>query len=203
MLPPDQDNVNILQGILPNLPPFQITQVRNVVKAFLGGCGLVYPQPPCHSSFEVDCIAEGKRRGYITGETETLKRFIPAGVAMARNAYHHQPHAIQVFICFYTAFLVYLDDMFEKDIAAVQEFNHLFVTGQRQATSLLDHFADLLLEMPVVFGPVEANIMTTSTLNLVTALLIEEEFANVKVKTFSVVLHHPLPLFLCLSFDIN
>lgn len=159
------------------------SNLRNLIKNFLKGCGLVYPRTSSHSVFEADCIAEGARRGYITAENKTFKQFIPAGVAMACNAYHHQTRDIQVFICFYTAFLVYLDDVFENDIEAVRPFNYRFITRQKQNDDLLDHFSELVLEMPQLFGTTEANLMTTSTLNLVTALIIEREFRTVKVCT--------------------
>lgn len=158
-----------------------VSRVRNIVRNFLSGCDIAYPTPPGHSGFQADCISEGVRRGCITADNDALKRFIPAGVAMACNAYHHQSHEIQMYICFYTAFLVYLDDVFEKDIDAVLPFNHRFITNQKQNDVLLDHFAQLLLDMPSVFGTAVANMMTTSTLNLVTALLIEHEFRDVKV----------------------
>jgi len=103
---------------------------------------------------------------------------------MACNAYPHQTKTIQVYICLYTAFLVYLDDMFDNDIEAVKEFNHRFITRQTQRQEVLNHFAALLLDMPAIFGTVSANLMTTSTLNLVTALSLEYELKGVKVRIF-------------------
>lgn len=156
-------------------------QIQIAIKSFLDRCGLVLPTNNKHAKFTAHCISEAVSRGYITTQDNVFRHFIPAGVCMARNAYCHQPAHVQLYICFYTAFLVYLDDMFGNDIDAVQQFNHRFITRQPQANDLLDHFADLLLEMPAIFGTIVANMMTTSTLNLVTALSIENEFEAVKV----------------------
>lgn len=153
--------------------------IRSIIARFLSNCNLIYPTTDPNIQFMEMCIQESEKRGYIIPEDETLKRFIPGGVAMARNAYLHQSMEIQVYTCLYTAFLIYLDDMFERDITPVQEFNHNFVTRTPHKYRLLQHFDALLLEMPSIFGTVVANMMTTSTLNLVTALLLEAEMQGV------------------------
>ncbi|KAF6827253.1 hypothetical protein CPLU01_09216 [Colletotrichum plurivorum] len=133
-------------------------EIQIAIKSFLDRCGLVLPTNNKHAKFTAHCISEAVSRGYITTQDNVFRHFIPA------------------------AFLVYLDDMFGNDIDAVQQFNHRFITRQPQANDLLDHFADLLLEMPAIFGTIVANMMTTSTLNLVTALSIENEFEAVKLE---------------------
>ncbi|KAF6808948.1 hypothetical protein CSOJ01_07218 [Colletotrichum sojae] len=135
-------------------------QIQIAIKSFLDRCGLVLPTNNKHAKFTAHCISEAVSRDYITTEDNVFRHFIPAGVS----------------------FLVYLDDMFGNDIDAVQQFNHRFITRQPQANDLLGHFADLLLEMPAIFGTIVANMMTTSTLNLVTALSIENEFEAVKLE---------------------
>ncbi|EKG19621.1 Terpenoid synthase [Macrophomina phaseolina MS6] len=160
----------------PDLSPLEI---RASIGDFLERCGLFLQVCPKHTEFAAECIAESDARGYLIPQNGVFKNFIPAGVAMARNAYAHQPHEVQMFISLYTAFLVYLDDMFENDMDAVRQFNHKFISRKPQKLELLDHFAELLHEMPALFGSVVANIMTTSTLNLVTALSIEHEVGGV------------------------
>lgn len=144
---------------------------------------MVYPITEDHAEFQAECVSESVDRGYITSDDASFRRFIPGGISMACNAYAHVPDKkLRVYICLYTAFLIYLDDMFENDIDAVKEFNGRFVTHQRQRHFILDHFAAFLLEMPALFGTVVANMMTTSTLNLVTALSLEDELEGVTVR---------------------
>ncbi|KAF1959370.1 terpenoid synthase [Byssothecium circinans] len=158
------------------------SHIRIAIKSFLDRCDLVLPAIHKFANFTAHCMSEAVSRGYITPKNNVFGRFIPAGVCMAQNAYGHQPSHIQRYICFYTAFLVYLDDMFGNNIDAVQQFNHRFLTRQPQATDLLGHFANSLLEMPTLFGAIAGNLMTTSTLNLVTALLVENEFKDIKLE---------------------
>ncbi|KAI3392956.1 hypothetical protein diail_4943 [Diaporthe ilicicola] len=174
-------NTNGEKRTLPDLAATR-SSVGAQVKAFLKGCGLSYPQLRNHVEFEEECVLEAVRRGYMTDDNRALRPFLTWGAAMARNAYPHQSYEIQVFICFYTAFLLYMDDTFEGNVEPVRRFVQLFVTGQKQAVGLLDRYAEFLLDMPRIFGTVEANIMLASTIHLVTALLVEHEFENVKLE---------------------
>lgn len=61
----------------------------------------------------------------------------------------------------------------------MESFNRRLITNQAQGQPQLDQFAALLREMPVVFGnTIVANVMTTSTLNFMTAQLLEHEINN-------------------------
>jgi hypothetical protein len=101
---------------------------------------------------------------------------------MATTAYAHYPRKdTQIMICIYTAFLIYLDDKFQGDIDDVRDFNERFVLGEKQRDPTLECFAQLLREMPLHYGRVVSNIMVTSTLNLVTALLLEYETQDMPV----------------------
>lgn len=106
---------------------------------------------------------------------------------MATTAYAHLPNeSTRIFIALYTAFLIYLDDVFQKDVDRVSVFNDRFIQGQPQEDPVLDSFAALLHEIPNHYGRVVSNIMLTSTLNLVNALLLEHETQTmpVRIKTF-------------------
>lgn len=163
--------------------------IRSEIKRFLSGCELVYPLTANHDESEAAFLAEAVRRQYVTDENQSLMPAMPSGIAMACHAYSHQSYDIQVYICLYTAFLVYMDDAFANDVTVVKEFNHRFITGQRQGDVMLDHLAAFLLDTPALFGTVEANIIITSTLNLITALPIEAEFKDIKVSNLHLTLH--------------
>ncbi|RYP81717.1 hypothetical protein DL769_001867 [Monosporascus sp. CRB-8-3] len=110
------------------------------MKTFPRGCGFTYPEPPEHREFAAEIVKEATQRGYMAADNGVFGHFIPSGVYMARNAYPHQTREIEVYVCFYTAFLVYMDGMFD-DIEAVKMFNHRFITAMRQSNDLLDHLA--------------------------------------------------------------
>ena len=99
------------------------------------------------------------------------------------TAYSHLTNeSIRIFIALYTAFLLYLDDIFQNNIQPLREFNERFVLKQSQENEVLNSFADLLLEMPELFTGVVFNIMINSTLNFVTGLLLEYETRGMAVK---------------------
>lgn len=117
----------------------------------------------------------------------SLRPFMPGGVVMATTAYAHLDNkSTQIFIALYTAFLIYLDDVFQHDVEHVYCFNERFILCQAQDDPVLDGFASLLREFPQHFGRVVSNIMITSTLNLVTALLLEHETQDMKVRLIQI-----------------
>jgi hypothetical protein len=66
-------------------------------------------------------------------------------------------------------------------VEAVQEFNSRYAKNLPQKLKMLDDFAALLAEVHEIWPPIVANLIITSTLNLVTALLLERETAGMKI----------------------
>lgn len=93
---------------------------------------------------------------------------------MASTAYAHLDcKRTRIFIALYTAFLIYLDDVFQNEVEEVRSFNQRFMQGQPQGDIVLDAFAKLLHGTSQHFDQLASDIIMTSTLNLVTALSLE------------------------------
>lgn len=55
---------------------------------------------------------------------------------------------MRTLIALYTAFLIYVDDIFQYHADAVHDFNELFVLPKPRGDFVLDFFAQLQLELP-------------------------------------------------------
>ncbi|KZV99794.1 terpenoid synthase [Exidia glandulosa HHB12029] len=111
-----------------------------------------------------------------------LAPFIPAGATMASTLYAHLPsQETRTVICLLTAYFLYIEDLSERDIVSVREFNSRFARGERQRDPTLDGFARVLGELSQLFPPIAANIITTSFLNFVTGTLLEQETQNTMI----------------------
>lgn len=165
--------------------PLRHPQTRDIIISFLERCNLPFPVVKYDKPFEKACCATARKRGYPLEGPHTILPFMPAGVVMATTAYAHLPEkSVQIYIALYTAFLVYLDDVFQADIGAVKEFNERFAANATQENPSLQGFANLLRDdTPKHFGRVVSNLIVTSTLNLVTALLLEHETQDMVVCT--------------------
>ncbi|KAF8889652.1 isoprenoid synthase domain-containing protein [Infundibulicybe gibba] len=153
--------------------------IQEVVRYFLSRCSIPLCVTAYDHAFENICYKEAHRRGYPVSETlesHSIHPFLPGGVVMATTAYRHlTDQSTRIFIALYTAFLIYLDDVFRHDVSAISQFNDRFINQQPQGDAVLDSFANLLLECPQHFGRFASNMIVTSTLNLVTAMLLEYE----------------------------
>lgn len=166
--------------------PVDTDKIRSVIKDFLSRCSIPLLMTPFDNNFLNTCCEEAGRRGYPLDSfpaATSLRPFMVGGVVMATTAYAHLPLVrTRIFIAIYTAFLIYLDDVFQSRIDAVRGFNQRFIKKQPQGDAVLDAFAGFLHEFPAHFGLVASNIMVTATLNLVTALLLEQEMRNLTVR---------------------
>ncbi|KAF9467087.1 isoprenoid synthase domain-containing protein [Collybia nuda] len=165
---------------LPDVP--ECSDIRDCVADFLSRCKIGYKHAPIDPSFLECCYREAKSRGYVTEDEQLFLQFLPGGAAMALTGYAHLPDmSIRVSIALYTACGIYLDDKFKTDVDAVAKFNERFIRGTPQEDRVLDAFADIILDILHRFPRVSGNMIVSSTLNAVNALLLEYETRNMKV----------------------
>lgn len=159
--------------------------IRKVVEALHLKLGVPYSVTPHDQRLHDLCCQRAIERGYPMGtdpSVPSLRPFIPSGVIMAATAYAHlENEATRVFIALYTAFLVFVDDAYENDNAAVRVFMERFVRGEKQAEPLLDGMARVLKEIPDHFEPVAAGIVLTGTLNFISSLTLDFQTQGMEV----------------------
>ncbi|KII92799.1 hypothetical protein PLICRDRAFT_122793 [Plicaturopsis crispa FD-325 SS-3] len=154
-----------------------LQDTRDVITSFLARCEIPYIHQKYDYEFEAATRAEGARCGYsLEGPQSIAGPYIRLGVMMATTSYGHLPDIRgRIFVCLYAAYIMYADDVFSKDVSAVTEFNERFVRRQPQTDKVLNDLADLLVRLPEYFGRIPANIIVSSCLDFVTALLVEHE----------------------------
>ncbi|TFK66360.1 terpenoid synthase [Pluteus cervinus] len=158
-------------------------EIRHIIEKFLSDCHLDFAIVPFEKEFYQECCDEVLRRGYSMGtEEHSLRRCLHVGVGITTTAYAHLPRRdTQMFIAIYTGLLVYVDDACQRDVNLVKQFNRRFITGQPQADPILDSLAKHLHEFPDHYDPFVADLMLTSTLNFITAQVLEWELKSMRV----------------------
>ncbi|KII94514.1 hypothetical protein PLICRDRAFT_169261 [Plicaturopsis crispa FD-325 SS-3] len=150
---------------------------RDVVTSLLARCSIPYTRQPYDHEFARAVYAEGTRLGYsMEGPQSIAGPFIGHGVVMATTAYAHLPDQRgQIFICLYTAFLTYAEDIYSTDVGGVAEFSERLARGQPQNDRVLDNLADLLLRAHEYFERIAANMVMSCTLNFMTSILLDHD----------------------------
>ena len=109
--------------------------------------------------------------------------YIPIGVVLSTTAYAHlENKSTRILIALYTAFLTYLDDAFQYHMERLYYFNQRFMLHQPHDDPVLDALSELLHELPEHFGHAASSMMMISTLNFMTALLLEYETQETLVR---------------------
>ncbi|KAF8957808.1 isoprenoid synthase domain-containing protein [Flammula alnicola] len=163
--------------------------IRNIIGDLLIKCQIPYVVTPYDQELHDLCCAVARERGYPMGtdrSVPSLLPFIQSGVIIASVAYGHlESEATRVFISLYTAFLVYVDDAYQRDVQRVSVFNERFVLREPQEDPVLDGLADWLHEIPKHYERVAANIILTATLNLINASLLEFQTKGMQASIYA------------------
>lgn len=98
---------------------------------------------------------------------------------------HLHDRATQVWIALYTSCAIFVDDAadrFPAEMRNIYRFNDRFVEKEPQGSGVLDAFADIMRRASELFRPVASHLVTTATMNFVTAALLEHETKSMKVR---------------------
>jgi hypothetical protein len=163
--------------------------IRGTIENLLLNIKSPYIVTPYAQDFHDLCCKVAIDRGYPMGtdpSVPSLRPFIPSGVIMAAIAYAHiEDEATRVFISLYTAFIVYVDDAFERNVEHVSVFMERFIRKEKQLDPVLDGLASLLLSIPDHYEPVVASIILSATINLINASTLEFQTQGMKVIEFT------------------
>lgn len=125
------------------------------------------------------------RRGYPVDGDQSVRTYLREGVVYAATAGVHLPHRpTQIWIALFTSCAIFVDDAANRFIAEMPNiylFNDRFIAKEPQGSGVLDAFADIIRRATDLYRPVASHLITTSTLNFVTANLLEHETTSMEV----------------------
>ena len=101
----------------------------------------------------------------------------------AETTYGHTTHEHRYFIALYTACLMYVDDLGERNLDAVKQFTSRFAKGERQPDPILQRLAELLGRAHDIWTHFGADAIIAGTLDAVTAMYIEFTTQGMVVKS--------------------
>ena len=125
------------------------------------------------------------QRGYLIDGNQSVRTYLREGVNYAATAGAHLVHRpTQIWIALYTSCAIFVEDTvdrFPTEMPNVYLFNDRFSRGEPQGNGVLDAFADIIRRASDLYRPVASHLLTTSTLNFITANLLEHETSSMKV----------------------
>ncbi|KAF9471865.1 terpenoid synthase [Pholiota conissans] len=159
--------------------------IRGVIESFLPKIQVPYIVTAYSQDFHNLCCRIALERGYPMSTDRSMPSlfpFIKPGVIMGSVAFKHiEDEARRVYVCFYTAFLLYVDDTYQHtNNERVAVFIERFVRKQKQLDPVLDGLASFLQTTPDYFEPIAANIVLTGALNLINASTLEFQTQGMK-----------------------
>lgn len=110
--------------------------------------------------------------------------FLRVGVAYAATGGRHLNRPTQIWLALYTSCITYVDEIptrFPSDIPDIYLFADRFFGMKKQGNPTLDALADVFRQVPDLFLPIPSKLIMTSSLNFITANLLEYETESMQV----------------------
>ncbi|KAF8551268.1 terpenoid synthase [Imleria badia] len=166
----------------------QLTQAaRENIHSLLEQCNVPYEVTPFDDVLYQECIDDAIQRGYPVDCDPSLRKYLRQGVVYAATAGGHLRHRpTQIWIALYASCTIFVDDVtdrFLEEMPNIYHFNDRFIRKEPQGNAILDAFADILRRASDLYRPVASHLITTSTLNFVTANLLENETRSMKISS--------------------
>lgn len=154
--------------------------------------------------FAAYCCAVAIQDGFDTifVHSVAFQKFLMLGARMASTAFgaslqifnsqsrvltkydlkaHLDDKPTRQWIAFYTALIIYFDDLMETDASMVKDFQSRFLAGKPQREPLMNQFAKFLNRAWDHFPPTCANLIVSSALDFVTSLIIDADHPDMQV----------------------
>ena len=107
-------------------------------------------------------------------DQECIDGIMDTACSIAHCAYPHTSREHQRFVAIYTACLVYIDDLGQRNLTALEQFARRFGRGEPQLHPALDCVANLFrTTLYELWAPVSADAIMLSTFDTVTAMYVE------------------------------
>lgn len=165
----------------------QIESARGNIHSLLEQCHVAYEVTPFDEALYQDCIDDAVQRGYPVDGEQSVCTYLRDGVMYAATAGVHLPgRPTQIWIALYTSCAIFLDDAtdrFLSELPNIYHFNDRFIVNKPRGSGVLDAFADILRRAQELYRPVASQLIITSTLNFVTANLLEHETKSMEVSS--------------------
>ncbi|KAG9315972.1 isoprenoid synthase domain-containing protein [Chiua virens] len=164
-----------------------IQSARQNIHSLLEQCHVVYEITSFAEDLYQECIEDAVQRGYPVDGDQSVRTYLHEGVMYAATAGVHLPHRLtQIWIALYTSCAIFVDDApnrFLSEMPNIYRFNDRFISNEPQGNRVLDAFADILRRTSELYRPVASQLITTATLNFVTANLLEHETRTMKISS--------------------
>jgi hypothetical protein len=154
--------------------------VRSVVTEFLAKCKHTahIPHTANCAIFERECWVEAYRRGY---DMDHVPKHLHVGILVSNAAYFYLSHELKLYIAYYTALMLAVDDNFDIMSDGIIHFMERYQRGERHPHLVLNNIADLLADTATFYDPVATNLIMCASFSFMNAMVIEHITAGMKV----------------------
>ncbi|KAI0662061.1 terpenoid synthase [Cubamyces menziesii] len=149
-----------------------IIEVKRILRDFLTRLRYRSPHTPVNTRLRKECRDEivswnaNLSAAYIDALNDTC-------CTIAESAYAHTPYEHQLLIAIYTTYMVYVDDLGQRDLEALGEFVRRFVARQDLQDTVLTRIVQQFQEMYEYYPRLSADTINSKSVEALIGMYIE------------------------------
>ena len=147
-------------------------EIKNIIRDFLDRVAYKSPKNASDADLRTK-IAEHLATWPSDISPAVIAKILDGSCVYAETTYGHTTAEHRYFIALYTACLMYVDDLGERNLDAVMRFTGRFAKGETQPDPVLNCLADLLRRSHELWTQYGSDAIIAGTLDAVTAMYIE------------------------------
>ncbi|KAI0714027.1 terpenoid synthase [Cerioporus squamosus] len=158
-----------------------LADVKDIIGDFLNHSSYKSPGTQCDVELRIKLKSELSLWPTDINPAVVLK-ILDGSCVYTETTYGHTTPQHRFFIALYTACLMYVDDLGERDLDAVMRFTGRFAMGKEQPNPVLNRLAGLLRQSHELWTQYGADAIIAGTLDAVTAMYIEYTAQDLVIK---------------------
>ncbi|KAI0352643.1 terpenoid synthase [Trametes cingulata] len=157
-----------------------VEEIKRTVRAFLKQLGYRAPRTPENAKLRAEVTAEilswnaDLSSAYVDGLMDTC-------CTIAESAYAHTSYRHQLAIAIYTTYMVYIDDIGNRDLEVLGQFGRRLLAHEDLGDPVLERLALLLQEMYDLYPRLSAHSIAVATLDSAVGMYVEFTTRDVAV----------------------
>ena len=159
----------------------ELGDIKDVIRDFLGQADYKSPGSQCDVELRTKLAAE-LTRWPTDISPAVVSKILDGSCVYSETTYGHTTPEHRFYIALYTACLMYVDDLGERDLDAVMKFTSRFAKGEEQPNPVLNRLSGLLRRAHELWTQYGADAIVAGTLDAVTAMYIEYTARDLVIK---------------------
>ncbi|KAH9889838.1 terpenoid synthase [Cubamyces lactineus] len=155
-----------------SVPEDSIDEITRILRDFLERLGYEDPHTPINPRLRKE-VAEDVMSWDVGLTTQIAEGLVDTGCSIVESAYPHLSYEHQLFVALYTTYFVYVDDLGNRNLELLGEFNRRYATREDMPDPVLERIVRQFRDIYRLYPRINADAIIASSLETLVGMYIE------------------------------